>query len=71
MEDVWLTAHLAVFNVLLSHSGRGINAGFIPFTTSGALEACGHDRVSMITVKKAASLERPAAALLNLPLTNQ
>jgi hypothetical protein len=51
MQDVWLAADLAVFHILLAHSGGGVNCGFVPFPTSGTLKACGHGRFPMVTAK--------------------
>jgi len=44
VQDIRFAADLTVFNILLPRSRRRIYAGFIPFTTSGALIACVHDR---------------------------
>jgi len=71
VQDIWLAAHLAIFNIFLARSRRGIYAGFIPFATPSALIACVH-RLSMVTAK----IKRPAGKgeplpLLDLPLTEQ
>jgi hypothetical protein len=56
MQDVWLAAHLAVFNIFLAGSRRGIHAGFIPFATPGALIACVHRLLDGNSKNKAACL---------------
>ena len=70
MQDVWLAAHLAVFNIFLAGSRRGIHAGFIPFATPGALIACVH-RFSMVTAKNKAACPLGRAASIVGPTTDQ
>jgi hypothetical protein len=41
-QDVRLAANLAVFDVGLAPSGRGIDGGNVPFSARGALEARFH-----------------------------
>lgn len=43
LQNIRFAANLAVFDVLLSHAGRRVHAGFIPFAASGTLKARGHD----------------------------
>lgn len=40
VQQVGLAAGLAVFNVALPGPRAGINGGFVPLSTAGALEAC-------------------------------
>jgi hypothetical protein len=39
MQQIWLTACLAVFNIALPHSGGRVYLGFIPLATARALKA--------------------------------
>jgi len=42
LQHIRLAAHLAVFDILLSHAGGRVHAGFIPLPASCALKARRH-----------------------------
>src|SRR5689334_16443128 len=39
LQDVWFAAYLAILNILLSHAGGRVYAGFVPLATSCALKS--------------------------------
>ena len=43
LQDVWFAAYLAILNILLSHAGGRVYAGFVPLATSCALKSRCHD----------------------------